>query len=83
MFNILIYIFIIKYFYSFLYAYANLNDGIFYINSQRIFSNHFLIIIFLKSSLDFILMSIISALLFIKTQIYINDKFKNAIDDSL
>jgi hypothetical protein len=83
LFNILIYIFIIKYFYSFLYAYANLNDGIFYINSQRIFSNHFLILIFLKSSLDFILMSIISALLFIKTQIYINDKFKNAIDDSL
>jgi len=77
LFNILIYIFIIKYFYSFIYAYININDGITYDDGQRIFSNKFIIAIFLKSILDFILMSFIAALLYIKTKIYINYKFSS------
>jgi hypothetical protein len=77
LFNILIYIFIIKYFYSFIYAYININDGITYDDGQRIFSNKFIIAIFLKSILDFILMSFIATLLYIKTKIYINYKFSS------
>ena len=82
LFNILIFIFIIKYLYSFIYAYINLNDGNYYINGQRIFSNQFLITIFLKSLIDYMLMIIVSILLFIKTKIYINDKFKVALSNS-
>ena len=82
LFNILIFIFIIKYLYSFIYAYINLNDGNSYINGQRIFSNQFLITIFLKSLIDYMLMIIVSILLFIKTKIYINDKFKVALSNS-
>ena len=82
LFNILIFIFIIKYLYSFIYAYINLNDGNSYINGQRIFSNQFLITIFLKSVIDYMLMIIVSILLFIKTKIYINDKFKVALSNS-
>jgi len=83
LFNILIYIFIIKYLYSFIYAYININDGISYVDGQRIFSNKFLIIIFFKSILDFMLMSVISALLIVKTKIYIDDKFKSNLNNSL
>jgi len=75
-FNFLIYIFIIKYFYSFFYSYININDGITYLDGNRIFSNKFIISIFIKSLLDFILMSIISAMLYLKTEIYLKNKFK-------
>ena len=81
LFNILVFIFITKYLYSFLYAYINIHDGISYIDGLRIFSNQFLIIIFLKSVLDFMLMSFISALLFMKTKIYINDKLKDVFNN--
>jgi len=75
-FNILIYIFVIRYCYLFLYAYINVHDGITFIDNQRIFSNKFLLAIFFKAVLDFALMSIISAMLYMKTKIYILDKFK-------
>jgi hypothetical protein len=75
-FNILIYIFIIRYLFLFLYSYINVHDEISYIDGQRIFSNQFLLIIFIKSLFDFLLMSIISALLLIKTKIYFFNKIK-------
>lgn len=73
-FNILIYFFIFRYFYSFLYCYINVTEEISYIDDKRIFSNKFLLIIFLKSLFDFLLMSIVAAILFIKTKLYINSK---------
>ena len=76
-FTILIYVFIFRYCYLFLYAYININDGITFIDGQRIFSTKFLIVIFFKAVLDFALMSIVTAILFLKTKIYILDKFKN------
>ena len=76
-FTILFYIFIFRYCYLFLYAYININDGITFIDGQRIFSTKFLIVIFFKAMLDFALMSIVSAILYLKTKIYILDKLKN------
>ena len=75
-FNILLYIFIIRYCYLFLYGFFNIHDGITFIDGQRIFSNKFLLAIFFKGILDFTLMSIISAILYLKTKIYILDRFK-------
>ena len=72
-FNILIYIFIFRYFYLFLYSYITVHEEITYINNKRIFSNEFLLTSFLKSLFDFLLMSIIAAILFSKTKIYIKN----------
>lgn len=47
-FNILIYILIVRYIYLFLYAYINVHDEITFIDGQRVFSYKFLITIFLK-----------------------------------
>ena len=73
-FNILIYFFIFRYLYSFLYCYISVTEEISLINNKRIFSNKFLLIIFLKSLFDFLLMSVVAAILFVKTKIYINNK---------
>ena len=78
-FNILIYLFIFRYCYLFLYAYININDGITFIEGQRIFSVKFLLAIFFKALLDFLLMSIISAILYIKTKTYILDKLTKKV----
>jgi len=72
--NLLIYVIIARYFYLFLYSYINIHDGITHINSVRIFSSKFLFIIFLKSVFDFIIMSLFSAILFLKTKIYIKKR---------
>jgi hypothetical protein len=69
-FNILTYIFIFRYIFLFLYSYISVHDEITYIDGQRIFSNKFLLIIFIKSLFDFLLMSIISSFLLSKTKIY-------------
>ena len=79
LFNILIYFFIFRYFYLFLYSYISAHDEITYINNKRVFSNKFLLIIFLKSLFDFLLMSIISALLYMKTKLYLENKFSKPI----
>ena len=76
-FTFLIYIFIFRYCYLFLYAYINIHDGITFINGQRIFTVKFLLTIFFKAILDFILMSIVFAILYLKTKMYILDKLKN------
>ena len=67
---------IARYFYLFIYSYINIHDGITHVNSVRIFSSKFLFIIFLKSVFDFIIMSLFSAILFLKTKIYIKKRFE-------
>ena len=76
-FNILIYILIVRYIYLFLYAYINVHDEITFIDGQRVFSYKFLITIFFKAILDFILVSFTTAILFLKTKLYIIDKINN------
>ena len=76
-FTFLIYIFIFRYCYLFLYAYINIHDGITFIDGQRVFTIKFLLTIFFKAILDFALMSMVSAILYLKTKIYILDKFRN------
>jgi hypothetical protein len=70
-FNILVYILIVRYIYLFLYAYINVHDEITFIDAQRVFSYKFLITIFFKAILDFILVSFITGILFLKTKFYI------------
>ena len=73
-----IHLFIIKLLYSYFYSYFNVADGIQHINGERIFSSWFMIIITVKSIIDYILMIIISALsLYYTTRFYKN--FKNKI----
>ena len=71
-FKVLIYIYVTRYLFLFLYSFININDGITFAEGKRIFSNYFLITIFVKSVLDFILMTFIVSLLYIKTRSYLN-----------
>lgn len=75
-FEILIYIYIARYLYIFLYSFINVNDGISFEDGKRIFSEYFLITIFIKSILDFILMIFMVSLLYIKTRLYIHHIIK-------
>ena len=68
----IIILYLVKLFYSYIYGYYNVNDGIIYDNDQRIFSNLFLMIITIKSLIDYMLMIIISALTFYCTKIFYN-----------
>ena len=75
-FKNILYIIISRYIFLFLYAYVNVNDGITYDDNQRVFSNIFLIFITLKSLFDFILMSIIASILYLKSKFYVMDKLQ-------
>ena len=68
----IIILYLVKLFYSYIYGYYNVNDGIIYDNDQRIFSNLFLMIITIKSLIDYMLMIIISALTLYCTKIFYN-----------
>lgn len=68
----IIILYLVKLFYSYIYGYYNVNDGIIYDNDQRIFSNLFLMIITIKSLIDYMLMIIISALTLYCTKISYN-----------
>lgn len=71
-FRFIIILYFVKLLYSYIYGYYNVNDGIIYNNDQRIFSNLFLIIITIKSLIDYMLMIIISALTLYCTKIFYN-----------
>ena len=75
-FKTILFIIIFRYIFLFLYAYVNVNDGITYDDNQRVFSNIFLIFITLKSLFDFILMSIIASILYLKSKFYVMDKLQ-------
>lgn len=63
-------ILIARYIFLFVYGYTNIHDDISYVNSVRVFSNKFLIIIFIKSVFDFFIMCIFSSILFQKSKLY-------------
>ena len=75
-FNFLVYFLITRYLFLFIYAYINVHDDITFTEGQRIFSNKFLLVISIKAILDFVLNTIIVAILALKTKFYIIDKFK-------
>ena len=75
-FEILIYIYVARYLFLFLYSFININDGITFEDGKRIFSNYFLISIFIKSIFDFILMTFMASLLYIKTKLYLTTILK-------
>jgi hypothetical protein len=70
-YSMIIYILIVRYFFLFIYSYINIHDDIIHIDSIRVFSNKFLLVIFIKSILDFIIMGLISSILFKKSKTYI------------
>ena len=63
-------LYLVKLIYSFIYSYFNINDSLLYIDNQRVFSELFLIIISIKSLIDFVLMVMISGLLIYNTKIF-------------
>jgi len=65
-----IHILVIRYIFLFIYGYINVHDDITYVESVRVFSNKFLIIIFIKSIFDFFIMGIFSSILFQKSKLY-------------
>jgi len=69
---------IFKYLFLFFYSYINVHDNIKYINDLRVFSKPFLIVIFIKSIIDYLLLSIIGSLLIINTKKFYNE-FKRKI----
>ena len=71
--KLIINLYLIKLIYSYFYSYFNVNDGIQYMNGERFFSNLFIIIITIKSSIDYMLMILISALSLYYTNRYLND----------
>ncbi|WP_415321366.1 hypothetical protein ABXT63_01975 [Candidatus Pelagibacter sp. Uisw_092] len=73
--KLLFFLIIARYIYLFPYSYVNIHDGITHINDVRIFSTKFLIVIFLKSVFDFIIMTLFSALLVQKTTIYLKSRY--------
>ena len=66
----LIYLILIKFIFSYFYSYVNVNDGIQYVDNQRIFSNLFIIVILIKAIIDYLLMILIFALSFLSTKIF-------------
>ena len=74
-FKNLIKLIIIRYIFLFIYGFLNVHDGISFINGERVFTNYFLIVIFIKSVLDWILMLMIFSILFLKTKIIFINKF--------
>ena len=66
---------VFKYFYLFLFSYVNIYDGLTYANNQRVFSDYFILIIFIKSLIDFIQMSVLTALVLSTLKVFlINSK---------
>ncbi len=76
-FDILFYILLFRYIFLFLYAYINIHDGITFVDGQRIFTNKFLIVLSFKAVFDFALISIITAILVLKTKFYILNIISN------
>ena len=74
-FKNLIKLIVLRYIFLFIYGFLNVHDGISFINGERVFTHYFLIIIFIKSILDWILMLMIFSILFLKTKIIFNSKF--------
>jgi len=64
---------ILKYLFLYIYSYINIHDGIIHIDGIRHFSSKFLLVISIKSFIDFISMSFLGALLFLITIGFFNE----------
>ena len=78
-FKYLIKLIIFRYIFLFLYGFLNVHDGISFVNGERIFTNYFLIVVFIKSTLDWILMLMIFVIIFLKSKIIFIDRFLKKI----
>tara|TARA_B100000035_G_scaffold303945_1_gene303065 strand:+ start:162 stop:1397 length:1236 start_codon:yes stop_codon:yes gene_type:complete len=78
-FKNLIKLIILRYVFLFIYGFLNVHDGISFVNGERIFTHYFLIVIFIKSALDWVLMLMIFSILFLKSKIIFTDKFLKKI----
>tara|TARA_B100000282_G_C31315156_1_gene301767 strand:+ start:44 stop:478 length:435 start_codon:yes stop_codon:yes gene_type:complete len=65
----------LRYIFLFAYGFLNVHDGISFINGERVFAYYFLIAMFIKSVLDWMLMLMIFSILFLKTKIIFMNKF--------
>tara|TARA_B100000900_G_scaffold315635_1_gene274547 strand:+ start:1051 stop:2286 length:1236 start_codon:yes stop_codon:yes gene_type:complete len=74
-FKNLIRLILFRYMFLFIYGFLNVHDGISFVNGERIFTNYFLIVIFIKSILDWMLMLMIFSILFFKSKIIFIDRF--------
>jgi hypothetical protein len=66
--NFLFFLIIVRFLILFPYAYLNVHDGIIYLDGVRQFSKQFLISISVKSIFDFIMMSLVSSILLLKSK---------------
>ncbi len=78
-FKNLIKLIILRYAFLFIYGFFNVHDGISFVNGERVFTYYFLIVIFIKSILDWILMLMIFSILFLKSKIIFTDKILKKI----
>tara|TARA_B100000900_G_scaffold44884_1_gene33393 strand:+ start:116 stop:1360 length:1245 start_codon:yes stop_codon:yes gene_type:complete len=67
-YNLLSGLIILRYIFSFIYSYANINIPILYVGGERILPTTLISILLIKACLDFILMSIIMALSIVKSK---------------
>ncbi len=70
--RLILILYLIKIIFSYIYSFFNVHDGLIYINNQRVFSDYFLIIISIKSFIDYILMAMITALSVYQTKLFYN-----------
>ena len=73
--KIMIYLIFVRYIYSYIYGYYNVNDGITFDEGQRVFSAYFLLVITIKSILDFLFMSLLAGLTILQTKFYIKNVY--------
>ena len=70
--KLILILYLIKIIFSYIYSFFNVHDGLIYINNQRVFSDYFLIIISIKSFIDYIFMAMITALSVYQTKLFYN-----------
>ena len=61
--NFIIILIIVRYSYLYIYGYALNQDTFYYLNNVRIYTDTFIVVVFIKSILDFILMTLLTFLL--------------------
>lgn len=70
--KILLYLFLIKFSFQYVYGYFNVVESFFHIDNARYYSNSFLIVSFIKGVIDFIVIAFISSITFIMIKQYYN-----------
>ena len=76
--KILLYLFLIKFIFNFVYGYFNVFDSFYYLKDVRFYSSSFLFISIIKSLLDFTTLAFIGSLIFILLNEYF-EKLKSQI----